>query len=438
MLEQERRVRAAGGIGIGTIAVIFSMISILVVGGGTQRPGAANAATSGRTYYVDSAGGNDTNSGTSASSAWRTLSKANSAPLVPGDQLLLRRGDTWTGSLQIIKSGTGAAPIMFDAYGTGAAPLITGPGTCIAVSGSYVVVRDLHADSCSWAGIAIAGDGDRADGNMSTDNVVGVSVQDGSTGAVIVHNELRDNNKMSVLTKSPSNDDSGAFGVLLHGDDAEIAYNTISGSSAFSYDYGLDGSAVEIYGGRGNYIHDNLAVGDDAFAELGNSRSADNTFTYNVYRSTLSNSIFLITRGANSSLGPVQRTIAENNSVLLTGSSSQGFVCYAGCTGSVLRLRNNIFQAVWKCGYADGAFDEDYDLFYGGILQFARGAHSRVAPPRFVDPSTGDLHLQATSPAIDAGISVGLTSDFDGRSVPVDGNGDGVATPDMGAFEYRR
>jgi hypothetical protein len=127
MLEQERRARAAGGIGIATIAVIFSMISILVVGGGTQLPGAANAATSGRTYYVDSVGGNDTNSGTSASSAWRTLSKANSAPLVPGDQLLLRRGDTWTGSLQIIKSGTGAAPIMFDAYGTGAPPSLRVP-----------------------------------------------------------------------------------------------------------------------------------------------------------------------------------------------------------------------------------------------------------------------------------------------------------------------
>jgi hypothetical protein len=255
---------------------------------------------------------------------------------------------------------------------------------------------------------------------------------------VIINNQLLNNNKMSVLTKSPSNDDSGAFGVLLHGDNSEIAYNTISGSSAFSYDYGLDGAAVEIYGGRGNYIHNNLAVGDDVFTELGNPRSADNTFTYNVYRSTLSNSVFLITRGANTGLGPVLRTTAENNTALLTGSSSQGFVCYAGCTGNVLRLRNNIFQAVLKVGYADGAFDEDYDLFSGGILQFTRGAHSRVALPLFVDPVTGDLHLRSTSPAIDAGVFVGLTSDFDGLSVPVDGNGDGVAAPDIGAFEYHR
>ena len=438
MLQQERRARSGGGIGIATIAVIFSMISILVVGGGTQLPGAANAAASGRTYYVDSVGGNDTNSGTSASSAWRTLSKASSAPLVPGDQLLLRRGDTWTGSLQIIKSGTGAAPIMFDAYGTGAAPLITGAGTCIAVSGSYVVVRDLHADNCSWAGIAIAGAGDRAERNLITHNAAGVDVKPTATGAVIVHNELRDNNKMSVLTKSPSNDDSGAFGISLHGDNSEIAYNTISGSSAFSYDYGIDGAAVEVYGGRGNNIHHNLAVDDDAFTELGNPRSADNTFTYNVYRSSLSNSIFLVTRGGNSSLGPVVRTMAGNNTAYLTGSSSEGFVCYAGCNRQILRLRNNIFQVVWKAGYADAAFDEDYDLFYRGIFQFTRGAHSRVANPQFVDPGSGNFHLQSTSPAIDAGTNIGLTTDFDGLSVPVDGNGDGVAVDDEGAFEYRR
>jgi hypothetical protein len=65
---------------------------------------------------------------------------------------------------------------------------------------------------------------------------------------------------MSVLTPTPTNDDCGAFGVLLSGDRTEVAYNTISGSDAFSYDYGRDGSAIEVYGGQANFIHDNLGI----------------------------------------------------------------------------------------------------------------------------------------------------------------------------------
>ena len=72
-------------------------------------------------------------------------------------------------------------------------------------------------------------------------------------------------------------------------------------------------------------------------------------------------------------------------------------------------MRNNLIQAVWKAGYADKPFDEDYNLYYGGITQFSMGGHSKVANPRFVDPATFNLHLQSNSPAIDRGINVGYT-----------------------------
>ena len=61
-----------------------------------------------------------------------------------------------------------------------------------------------------------------------------------------------------------------------------------------------------------------------------------------------------------------------------------------------------------------------------------------MADPAFVDPVQGDLHLRSVSPAIDRGTPVGYTQDFDGQPVPADGNGDGSAVPDMGAYEYRR
>jgi hypothetical protein len=240
---------------------------------------------------------------------------------------------------------------------------------------------------------------------------------------------------MSVLTPG-GDDDSGAFGILLHGDRNEIAFNRISGHDAFSYDYGRDGGAVEIYGGQNNHIHHNVAEQNDAFTELGDARSANNTFAYNLVRSTLTSSTFLVTRGAASSFGPVLGTRAYNNTVYLTGASSQGFVCHAGCSASILVMRNNVIQAVAKVGYADAAFDEDYDLFFGGQLQFTRGAHSLVADPRFASPSTGDFHLLSTSPAIDSGLAgLAYSVDLDGRAVPLDGNGDGTAVVDRGAYE---
>ncbi len=46
----------------------------------------------------------------------------------------------------------------------------------------------------------------------------------------------------------------------------------------------------------------------------------------------------------------------------------------------------------------------------------------------FVNPSARDFHLVSGSAPINAGVSVGFTSDYDGKSIS--GN------PDIGAFEY--
>jgi len=305
------------------------------------------------------------------------------------------------------------------------------------LAGSYVVLEGVQADGCSWAGVEITGTGDTVEQSVLSHNVAGVDVKAGSVGAKVLDNQILDNNKMSVLTPSPTNDDSGAFGVALHGDGAEVAYNRISGSDAFSYDYGRDGAAVEVYGGQGNNVHHNVAVDNHDFSELGNPRSADNTFAYNLVRSSLAGSTFLITRGGASSLGPVLHTRAYNNTVYLSGSSSQGFMCNAGCSPNILTLRDNVIQAVWKVGYADAPLDENNDLFYRGKVQFRRGHRSLVANPRFVAPPS-NLRLRRGSPAIDRGVDVGYRRDLAGRRVPLDGDGNGIATVDLGAYEYRR
>jgi hypothetical protein len=62
------------------------------------------------------------------------------------------------------------------------------------------------------------------------------------------------------------------------------------------------------------------------------------------------------------------------------------------------------------------------------------------ADPMFVDPAAGDYRLQRSSPCIDAGTNdaPGLPeTDFDGTPRIDDGDGDGFAVVDMGAFEFQ-
>jgi len=382
----------------------------------------------GGALYVDSGSGNDANAGTSPAAAWRTLAKVSAAALNAGDHVLLKRGAAWTGqTLAITRSGSGADPIVIGAYGSGPLPVIQ-QGGCVELRGNAVVLREVQVDNCSWAGVNIYGAGDRVESSVITHNVAGVFARPTSASAVITGNDIRDNNRMSVLTPG-GNDDSGAFGVLLQGAGSDVSFNTISGHDAFSYDYGRDGAAVEVYGATGSNVHHNVAINNDAFSELGKPGSADNTYAYNLVRGTTPNGIGVVTRGSGSGYGPVRNTRLFNNDIVLSGANSQGFVCHGGCGPSILTMRNNIVQAVAKAGYADAPFDEDYDLFFGGQTQFALGAHSMVQNPAFVNPGGGDFHLQAGSPAVNRGVAVGYSLDLDHHPVPLGG------IPDLGAYE---
>ena len=380
-------------------------------------PLGASAAT----YYV-APGGNDSAAGTSPAAPWGSLGKVGSASLVPGDQVLLRRGGTWSGNLKLSQSGTAAAPITIGTYGSGPMPLIAG-GDCISLSGAYQVVTGLAISNCTKWGIRLAGNNATVDGNLISNNVSGVEVGSASSHNRIVRNQLIDNNR---LNADPG---SGAFGVLLNGSDNYVAANLIQGSDTASPVYGRDGSAVEVYGGQRNLITQNLAIDNLTFSELGNSASADNTFSYNIARSSLDTATFLITRGSGQ-YGPVRNTRVLNNTIYFTGSKAEGFTC-GNCGKDILSLRNNIISAPHKAGYAGGPVDEDYDLFLGGgIRQFSVGPHSFVGDPKWLNVGAADFRLQPGSPAIDRGQDLGPQVDFAGTKVPY------AAGPDLGALEW--
>ncbi|SDJ77307.1 right-handed parallel beta-helix repeat-containing protein [Nonomuraea jiangxiensis] len=399
---------------------------------------AAASSRAGTTYYVDSRAGDDAAAGTSASAAWKTLGKLDSADLKPGDSVRIKRGSSFTGGLVLTPSGTAARPIVVGAYGSGALPKISGTGAdCVTVKGDHWRISGLWASRCRWAGFALAGDHIELTGVRSDGNVTGVYVPASGSHNTIRGSVLADNNRMSVNDAGGDND-SGAFGVLLNGDDNLVTGNTITGSFAGSSDYGADGAAVEIFNGDRNRVTHNLARDNETFTELGAAKgktAGDNVFAFNVVTSSRSRGSFLITRGARHVVGPVKGTIAVHNSVYLPARNTIGWSCHDGCAPSILKLRNNAIAVGGEAGWEDGAgADEDGSVYKARKARFKLGPRSVMADPRFV--SATNLRLRPGSPALGRGVRLSaswygggtaLVKDIAGRPVP--------ATPNAGAYQ---
>ncbi|MDT0441450.1 right-handed parallel beta-helix repeat-containing protein [Streptomyces johnsoniae] len=392
-------------------------------------------AAAGTTYYVDVRAGADGNDGTRADAPWRTLDKVNDAEFAPGDTIAFRRGQDWNGALRLSDSGTAAAPITVTAYGDdqAAPPAIGDPAAteCVLIEGAHWHLTGLRATGCAWSGFEVRGSHNTLAAVHADGNAAGVVVGEGAAFNTIRDSTFADNDKMSVNTPGGS-DDSGAFGILINGDDNTVTRNVITGSRAESHDYGYDGAAVEIFDGDRNRVEYTIARDNLTFAELGRGPGAtadDNLFAYNLVTSRHEGGAFLVTRGAEDVNGPVRGTTAVNNSVSLPGRDTEGWVCYAGCAPDILTLRNNIVSVGGQTGFEDGeGADEDHGIYHGPRAQFEPGPHSRHADPLFV--SDTDPRLRPGSPAIGAGTPAGYTCDLAGRPVP-------AAGPDAGAYQYQ-
>ncbi len=105
------------------------------------------------TYYVDAMSGSDQNTGTSEASAWKTLAYASKQKFKPGDQLLLRRGQTFEGELEISGSGTEDKRIEIGGFGEGNKPVVKG------YDSSPYAIRILNSDYLTLNGIEIVNTG---------------------------------------------------------------------------------------------------------------------------------------------------------------------------------------------------------------------------------------------------------------------------------------
>lgn len=175
----------------------------------------------GTTYYVSSSAGDDNNNGTSSSTPWKTLVRASNQAYAAGDQILLKRGDTWISEgnqyddgyysasrthnyyrtgFRNGSSGSPSNPIVLGAYGTGDKPVIKGTYTP-----NY---SQYNSNPSSWGGL-VAGFNESSGANedyfcVFIQNPNGWKIQDlklsNAQGGIVLWNNAGRTNDGTTIT----------------------------------------------------------------------------------------------------------------------------------------------------------------------------------------------------------------------------------------------
>lgn len=398
----------------------------------------------GANYYVDNAAGSDSNSGTSTSVPWKSLSKVNNATFQAGDIVHFKRGSVWTGTTLVVdSSGSSGNPVTYQAYGTGNRPEIAAPSgnwqVSINVTGDWNVIKDFLLRDGHQAGIQLSVGADHNTvQEMEVRNAgFGVFVQ--GQHNLITKNYVHDT-KMIVSDGTPSND-YGATCYWLEGPNNEVSYNRGINCRAPSIDFGHDGGFVEVWrSGDNSYVHHNYAENTNGFFELGangNGSSRNVRVAYNIiYNVTASGSGTSICFNTGSYNIDVTGFKFENNTFVSTAGHPDAFRVF-GCRSDLtsIQVRNNVFYSDIQIA-SNGNFVHSNNLYHmanmvsGSGVGYSLGSGETTGNPLFVNVTNKDLHLQGASPAIDGGLSLGYNLDFEDRPVPVG------SAPDRGAHEF--
>ena len=391
-------------------------------------------------YYVDSVAGADSNSGRSIDQPWRSLARVNATQFLPGNKILFKRGSNWNDELFIDTSGVNGNPVIFAPYGTGTPPIFSNSGngsnwtTAIFIQADWIVVEGFKITDSYNAGVYIA---EGANNDIVRDleiTNVGEGIPLHGQYNLITRNYIHD---LHMINNSPGGvDDYGAVGIVLSNSNNEISYNRISDCIAASYDFGVDGGAVEWFGNaNNNYVHHNVAIGNAGFLEVGIGSVHGARIAYNV---SLNNRRFSLINLAGNFASVVSDFRVEDNTIVEEAGAQRGWVIF-GFEGdpvaNTFLVRNNIFwvenfQAISN----KTSFSHNYNLYSlqsGTVPGFNLRSDEQLSDPRFIDLPNQDFHLLPSSPAIDAGIDLGYSLDFENHPVPVN------TRPDLGAFEYQ-
>ena len=415
-------------------------------------------------YYVDPSSTSSTANG-SISSPWKSIAQLNSGAsvLYPGDNVYFKRGQSYSGQLNIPSSGTAANPITYTNYGTGNLPSFnTTVFTVISIySKQYVVIDGIQIIDNTLASdvahniaahIKYAITLDRSP-NCTIKNcdislvATGINVLAGSDNTTISGNFIH-NMRMTVNTPTTvnNNDDCGANPVVLASSYNNITYNRFEECWALSYDYGFDGGAFEFFGAaiNNNKIMYNTAINCVGFVEIGSSTGGvcnNNVIAYNKIINCGASGTY---QNSGSFVISINNLQYYNNIMIETirhydQTSNVFWMSGTGNPGMVV-VKNNIFYLSTGINVAQTKFNTGQLVHSNNIYRMSSGVLGITANSTELvsnnaslfasvsgDPSTWNLNQISGSPAYNFGTGVGLTQDFAGNPI--------VGNPDAGLYE---
>ncbi|MBW4687236.1 MAG: right-handed parallel beta-helix repeat-containing protein [Komarekiella atlantica HA4396-MV6] len=430
-------------------------------------------STSGKTYYV-SENGDDKNDGLRHTTPFRTLQRAANQVTTPGDKVYVMNGtytraDTSKEILVIYeKHGTPTAPITFKAY-HGHRPVIKSqnPYAINVVGSSYIVIDGLELVGNNDNVTLVYAQQQKDNIHNPLTNGAGIALHPSFAGGIIKqhsHHIVIRNNKISKFgagaigafrTDYVTIENNLIFKNCLY---SSTGANTITTLHNWNYDDNTTDYKMII---RGNTVYDNQSL---IPWKVSGTIAESNGIMIDDALNTQKNSLLKPYRG---------KTLIANNIVYNNGAagiqvfkspnvdvinnttyqnSHNSTTQYLGEIAVVMtenvRVFNNIMYAkkngiVNHVNKADNNVKFDYNLIYNSSKFTSSELHNIIGQnPLFVDIGYRNFSLKLGSLAIDAGTSAfnGVQApmiDKRGASRPQDGNGNGDARIDIGAFEAR-
>jgi parallel beta-helix repeat protein len=425
--------------------------------------------TGGHVFYV-AVSGSDDNPG-SLPLPWRTIRKAADT-MAAGDSVYIRNG-TYRERVIPKSSGTDADhPIRYVSY-RGETATIDGTGLAVPddaglfqVEGKkYLVISGLRIIHAGFAGIYVHGSRRITVEKNRTLETVSSGIGIWNSSDIVVDGNDVAKACSGGMQESLSISDVQRFEVknnhVHHVDNSEKEGICVKDGSSAGKVYGNrvhDITDVGIYADAekvhthdieifGNIVHDvTCSNGIQLSTEAGGLLEKIKVYNNIVYRNKYYG-IAIADAGLKTVRHPIRNVEIVNNTAWGNGIPWGGGISIYNADARDITIRNNIcsrnsaFQIALAASVPKQTVRVDHNLVFPfmGYEDEVRGTDCVEADPLLAAPAKGDFRLRTGSPAVDRGSSLMAPAlDFAGNARPQDGDGDGIAAIDVGAYERLR